>query len=344
MLAETLIRPSLARSLFLAGCVMMPGSVSAVTYSGSVYAQWEVDQYEHIFFGANTVSVLEFSGTYQPRSGQGLVGVSASVDVLGRGSSSGNASVAVYGTDSTRSNVGSLDPSLIASGIGVEPMVDIQTSATAGEFFEGIMRFPDGAGSAEATISVLHRVTLNPEITIPESILGSVLSQLNNVPLQVLWAYDVVGFGGASANFDLSVTSATGDCASGIGGMCGGFQFLNLLPDSHNSGSTPFTAVASRTGREATYDITLHAVGSAWTFDGVASSSELQAVIDPYLTVDPSWEYAEYFKVQQESTLNPGEWVGITRNYLNPVPVPPAVWLFGSGLIGLIGIARRKKI
>lgn len=27
----------------------------------------------------------------------------------------------------------------------------------------------------------------------------------------------------------------------------------------------------------------------------------------------------------------------------SPVPVPPAIWLFGSGLIGLIGIARRKK-
>lgn len=26
-----------------------------------------------------------------------------------------------------------------------------------------------------------------------------------------------------------------------------------------------------------------------------------------------------------------------------PVPVPPAVWLFGSGLLGLIGFARRKK-
>ena len=25
------------------------------------------------------------------------------------------------------------------------------------------------------------------------------------------------------------------------------------------------------------------------------------------------------------------------------VPIPPAVWLFGSGLLGLIGIARRKK-
>jgi hypothetical protein len=26
------------------------------------------------------------------------------------------------------------------------------------------------------------------------------------------------------------------------------------------------------------------------------------------------------------------------------VPLPAAVWLFGSGLIGLIGIARRKKL
>lgn len=27
----------------------------------------------------------------------------------------------------------------------------------------------------------------------------------------------------------------------------------------------------------------------------------------------------------------------------SPVPIPAAVWLFGSGLIGLIGIAKRKK-
>ena len=28
---------------------------------------------------------------------------------------------------------------------------------------------------------------------------------------------------------------------------------------------------------------------------------------------------------------------------VSPVPVPAAAWLFGSGLIGLIGVARRKK-
>lgn len=31
------------------------------------------------------------------------------------------------------------------------------------------------------------------------------------------------------------------------------------------------------------------------------------------------------------------------NGFASPVPVPAAVWLFGSGLIGLAGIARRKK-
>ena len=29
--------------------------------------------------------------------------------------------------------------------------------------------------------------------------------------------------------------------------------------------------------------------------------------------------------------------------FVSAVPVPAAVWLFGSGLIGLIGVARRKE-
>jgi len=34
---------------------------------------------------------------------------------------------------------------------------------------------------------------------------------------------------------------------------------------------------------------------------------------------------------------------GVTLNTVSAVPVPAAVWLFGSGLLGLIGFARRKK-
>ena len=34
---------------------------------------------------------------------------------------------------------------------------------------------------------------------------------------------------------------------------------------------------------------------------------------------------------------------GTWDNTLNTVPVPAAVWLFGSGLLGLAGVARRRK-
>jgi hypothetical protein len=36
------------------------------------------------------------------------------------------------------------------------------------------------------------------------------------------------------------------------------------------------------------------------------------------------------------------EWLGTYTLTYTYVPVPPAVWLFGSGLLGLIGIARKK--
>jgi len=34
----------------------------------------------------------------------------------------------------------------------------------------------------------------------------------------------------------------------------------------------------------------------------------------------------------------------IDRVSLSPVPLPSALWLFGSGLLGLVGMARRKKV
>lgn len=40
----------------------------------------------------------------------------------------------------------------------------------------------------------------------------------------------------------------------------------------------------------------------------------------------------------------PGDIIGYVIEYdSSPVPVPGAVWLFGSGLLGLIGMARRRK-
>ena len=46
--------------------------------------------------------------------------------------------------------------------------------------------------------------------------------------------------------------------------------------------------------------------------------------------------------------INVGDGLGYHEAYITAwtdaaVPVPAAVWLFGSGLIGLVGLARRKK-
>ena len=305
MSLKNCLRTDISKSLLMASVFAIPNTSNAVVFSGEAFASVAQIDLQHIYYEDFLAGGLVFGGFYQPRLGSGLIGASAQTDIIEKFGASGNASVAVYGTDSSRNSVSLLDPNVIAEGAGVEPMVDIQASASGGVIVinndQGLPTV--GSGSATGVISVQHRVILNPEITIPETILDDVRNQLNNVPLQVLWSYSVQGFLGdqvtADASFHLSITSSTGDCAGGIGGQCGGFDF-NFLPIGREvSGASPFTAVASRTGREAIYDIEVGA-SARIAAEGENNPGVIQAVIDPYLTVDPSWEYAEYFKVQQE--------------------------------------------
>lgn len=44
--------------------------------------------------------------------------------------------------------------------------------------------------------------------------------------------------------------------------------------------------------------------------------------------------------------LTPGNFQLVSASgydYINPVPIPAAAWLFGPGLLGLVGVARRKR-
>lgn len=56
------------------------------------------------------------------------------------------------------------------------------------------------------------------------------------------------------------------------------------------------------------------------------------------------------YNVSWSSMVSGGPFVGQTLDWnltgvasVSAVPIPSAVWLFGSGLIGLIGLARRRK-
>ena len=82
-------------------------------------------------------------------------------------------------------------------------------------------------------------------------------------------------------------------------------------------------------------------------------SSLVWALADPIVTIDPTWEFASNFSL--EEVVNPMQFEGfgskpagldlgeIPTQLVGAVPIPAAAWLFGSGLIGLIGVARRKK-
>jgi hypothetical protein len=44
-----------------------------------------------------------------------------------------------------------------------------------------------------------------------------------------------------------------------------------------------------------------------------------------------------------DNDSGPRDVTGLDNIQLSSVPIPATVWLFGSGLLGLVGMARRKK-
>ncbi len=54
-----------------------------------------------------------------------------------------------------------------------------------------------------------------------------------------------------------------------------------------------------------------------------------------------AYNWVDKWHLDQASARLAG--IGMASAYISAVPVPAAVWLFGSGLLGLIGVARRKK-
>ena len=70
-------------------------------------------------------------------------------------------------------------------------------------------------------------------------------------------------------------------------------------------------------------------------FDTVAGSTNVDAGLS--LIGDVFWNDTGTVMLDPQPILS-----GATVT-VNPVPVPAAVWLFGSGLLGLVGVARRRS-
>ena len=58
----------------------------------------------------------------------------------------------------------------------------------------------------------------------------------------------------------------------------------------------------------------------------------------PYTPLAGDWSYRRGVNIGGSGIQK----IGIYE--ISAVPVPPALWLFGSGLLGLVGLARKKKV
>ena len=136
-------------------------------------------------------------------------------------------------------------------------------------------------------------------------------------------AYVVVGPTGgvASATFD-TPTNLVGPADFGTGGLAfpssGSGDILGLLVPIRLIVPGGYVRNAPISGTSTYVGLTFASLGMGlgsytWTWDTPFSASGTDSV-----------------------TLNVGP--------LNPVPVPAAIWLFGTALLGFVGMSRRRKV
>jgi hypothetical protein len=174
------------------------------------------------------------------------------------------------------------------------------------------------------------------------------------------WATSVFDDGGGSGSVTLTMSVAASVNLADVTAM-----YFNLDPSidptslafTRDSGTGPTAANTSiQTGTDnfqadgdGQYDILFDFPPPPGQQDARFNAGEdlVYTITGPGITANsfnffatPAGEFGPYLSVARFQDTGPlqedSDWVGA-------VPVPAAVWLFGSGLLGLVGIARRKR-
>lgn len=113
-------------------------------------------------------------------------------------------------------------------------------------------------------------------------------------------------------------------------GICSGSEMGNLFYNVLG-GSAGASIVSSH---NVNYDL----------FSNVQSFTYWSSTVYEPLAPDYAWDFSMLLGIQgADYGLNTYHAWAVQSGDVSAVPVPAAAWLFGSGLIGLVGMAKRKK-
>jgi hypothetical protein len=137
-----------------------------------------------------------------------------------------------------------------------------------------------------------------------------------------------------------STTSLAGTTTTGLSHMAG----LNTDIGTINTNSGGASSVeGSNPGTSGVWDFTNTAGTAYWDGAGVSNGNLQSVTANLYYVTGGGSIASKVTSVLEGTATLSASGLTLTGNSAPPpVPLPPAVWLFGSGLLGLAGVARRK--
>ena len=150
--------------------------------------------------------------------------------------------------------------------------------------------------------------------------------------------------GGVEISWDSSIIELQGDPATtGLFITFTGDQFFGLgVPIVLGASTNCGVEILAANCRSISFSVTSLFGDPNANFDIATLTFDAVAVGGPFMTGVTVSLFDVWSDFDSNTDMTPTG-VGNTIT-INAVPVPAAVWLFGSGLLGLVGIARRRTV